>query len=159
MIYLPIVQVRKIELKKSNVPESPKRPVSIVLDSLQVQDGMHSSLSEPSIQVCLLTWNKKIPFFLPLLNFCKMQVTYPKLVRKSRNFLFDKSDKLFFTPIHQKTLSFLHSGEQAKSFWEELPLTHWFNVCWNLCKSSSKLLQLSFCSLPYNLLYLKKWCL
>ncbi|XP_027048603.1 guanine nucleotide exchange factor DBS-like isoform X2 [Pocillopora damicornis] len=44
------VQVRKIELKKSNVPESPKRPVSIVLDSLQVQDGMHSSLSEPSIQ-------------------------------------------------------------------------------------------------------------
>ena len=92
MISLPIVQVRKIELKKSNVPESPKRPVSIVLDSLQVQDGMHSSLSEPSIQVCLLTWNKKIPFFLPLLNFCKMQVTYPKLVRKSWNFLFDKSD-------------------------------------------------------------------
>lgn len=86
MISLPIVQVRKIELKKSNVPESPKRPVSIVLDSLQVQDGMHSSLSEPSIQVCLLTWNKKIPFFLPLLNFCKMQVTYPKLVRKSWNF-------------------------------------------------------------------------
>ena len=55
MISLPIVQVHKIELKKSNVPESPKRPVSIVLDSLQVQDGMHSSLSEPSIQVCLLT--------------------------------------------------------------------------------------------------------
>ena len=55
MISLPIVQRRKIELKKSNAPESPKQPVSIVSDSLQVQDGMHLSLSEPSIQVCLLT--------------------------------------------------------------------------------------------------------
>ena len=55
MISLPIVQRRMIEFKKSNAPESPKQPVSIVLESLQVQDGMHSSLSEPSIQVCLLT--------------------------------------------------------------------------------------------------------
>ena len=51
MISLPIVQMCKIELKKSNAPESPKQPVSIVSDSLQVQDDMHLSLSEPSIQV------------------------------------------------------------------------------------------------------------
>ena len=69
MISLPIVQVRKIEFKKSNAPESPKRPVSIVLDSLQVQDGMHSSLSEPSIQVCLLTWNKKNSLLSPFVEF------------------------------------------------------------------------------------------
>ena len=62
MISLPIVQMCKIELKKSNAPESPKQPVSIVLDSLQVQDDMHLSLSEPSIQVCLLTYSLLSPF-------------------------------------------------------------------------------------------------
>lgn len=46
------VQMCRVERKKpSATPESPKRPLSIVItDSLQVQDGMHSSLSEPSIQ-------------------------------------------------------------------------------------------------------------
>ena len=45
------VQFRR-ERKKSTTPESPKRPVSIVLtDSLQPQGGVRSSVSEPSMQV------------------------------------------------------------------------------------------------------------
>ncbi|KAJ7351026.1 guanine nucleotide exchange factor DBS [Desmophyllum pertusum] len=44
------VQFRK-ERKKSTPPESPKRPVSIVLtDSLQLQGGVRSTVSEPSMQ-------------------------------------------------------------------------------------------------------------
>ena len=87
-----------MERKKSTAPESPtKRPVSIVLtDTLQLQDGMHSSLSDQSMQVqvgILLADELKVDGIPNSLN--------PLITQNQNRYPFPQLDNAVLHPVSQ----------------------------------------------------------